>query len=557
MHPEDRERVKDIFGQHLKTGEDYRLVHRIITPAGIVRTVHARSITTLGEEGKPIRSFGVIGDISEIKAAEKALIESERENRMLFETMSQGVIYYDQHGVATKVNPACLKILGLTEEQVLEFGSFQNKWTLVKPDGKPYAEDEDRVVFQAIRTKKSIENKTIGLLDKETQKCIWLMVSVVPEFRDGEEIPFQVFATFTDITNQKRAEEALSDSELRYRSIFEVSPVGIAILQHQQIVFINPAGMNMLGIKSNRELFEKSAFSFIRPDCLEKAMRLSTGLQVGEKGLFPTEITLLDANGGSFDVEISASFLQYNHAPAFQVIATDITERKKYLRATEAQNKILKDIAWTQSHVVRAPLATMMGLVNLLEMEDYTAFSHRDIMGLISVKANELDQVIRNISDKAFTVSMIEMENEETLPVHPAAEDVFSQELLLVDDDLLMQKLHISIAIRNKLHPEPKSFMNGKTALDFILSHNTTNHLHLVWLDINMPVMNGWEFLDSINRQPLKCSVHVMILSSSVDMADRIKAQQYPQVIDYFTKPITRHTVQSMLTHPKLKGIWK
>jgi signal transduction histidine kinase len=66
----------------------------------------------------------------------------------------------------------------------------------------------------------------------------------------------------------------------------------------------------------------------------------------------------------------------------------------------------LKEITWIQSHVVRAPLARLMGLVNLLESDegDLTEES-KELLGYIKISAEELDQVVRSISDKSERIS--------------------------------------------------------------------------------------------------------------------------------------------------------
>ncbi|MFO8029085.1 MAG: response regulator [Cyclonatronaceae bacterium] len=78
----------------------------------------------------------------------------------------------------------------------------------------------------------------------------------------------------------------------------------------------------------------------------------------------------------------------------------DITERKNHLEALERQNRALRDIAWTQSHVVRAPLVRLMGLVAVLDDAGFTAMEDEDILREIHRSASELDSIIRDISRK-------------------------------------------------------------------------------------------------------------------------------------------------------------
>ena len=78
----------------------------------------------------------------------------------------------------------------------------------------------------------------------------------------------------------------------------------------------------------------------------------------------------------------------------------DVTNSRKLLRRIQRQNKALKEIAWEQSHIVRAPVARIKGLLNLLEEETYEEMSREEILFHIKDSANELDSIIRSIVGK-------------------------------------------------------------------------------------------------------------------------------------------------------------
>ena len=82
----------------------------------------------------------------------------------------------------------------------------------------------------------------------------------------------------------------------------------------------------------------------------------------------------------------------------------DVTERRTHLKALEKQNEALRDIAWTQSHVVRAPLVRLMGLVAVLDDEDFAGMDRAEILLEINRAAWELDGIIRDISQKTDQV---------------------------------------------------------------------------------------------------------------------------------------------------------
>ena len=109
-------------------------------------------------------------------------------------------------------------------------------------------------------------------------------------------------------------------------------------------------------------------------------------------------------NGDTISVEIRSNDISYKGRAAKVVLVNDITERTNYISAIEQQNDKLQDIAWMQSHVVRAPLATMMGFVNLLKEGNNTEEEHSLIMENIAGSADELDKIIREISAKSGEV---------------------------------------------------------------------------------------------------------------------------------------------------------
>jgi CheY-like chemotaxis protein len=111
--------------------------------------------------------------------------------------------------------------------------------------------------------------------------------------------------------------------------------------------------------------------------------------------------------------------------------------------------------------------------------------------------------------------------------------------VLIIDDDPIILVLHKSIAIRSGLcTEEPLSFQNGKAALDYLFANGNDKENYLLLLDIHMPLMNGWEFLDSIRSTPLWEQMKIILISSSIDARDHEKAKKYSRVIRYIEKPL-------------------
>lgn len=86
-----------------------------------------------------------------------------------------------------------------------------------------------------------------------------------------------------------------------------------------------------------------------------------------------------------------------------------IKDRNNYCKTVEMQNEVLRDIAWTQSHIVRAPLARLMGLVNLLQEDDGSLpLPVPELYAAIQISARELDQIIHGISDKTYMIEQLQ-----------------------------------------------------------------------------------------------------------------------------------------------------
>lgn len=82
----------------------------------------------------------------------------------------------------------------------------------------------------------------------------------------------------------------------------------------------------------------------------------------------------------------------------------DVTESRRLLKEVKTQNQVLKDVAWEQAHIVRAPLARLKGLLHVLEMEYFEEWSREEVMALINDSADELDEIIKNIIRKTEAI---------------------------------------------------------------------------------------------------------------------------------------------------------
>lgn len=113
-----------------------------------------------------------------------------------------------------------------------------------------------------------------------------------------------------------------------------------------------------------------------------------------------------------------------------------------------------------------------------------------------------------------------------------------NMKVLLVDDDETVLYLHKTMARISGLSSDPICFGNGKAAFDYLREQTVEESSYLVLLDINMPVMNGWEFLESIRKMPFAETVSVAMVTSSINNLDRARSEQFSHVVDFIEKPL-------------------
>jgi CheY-like chemotaxis protein len=122
----------------------------------------------------------------------------------------------------------------------------------------------------------------------------------------------------------------------------------------------------------------------------------------------------------------------------------------------------------------------------------------------------------------------------------------------LVDDDKVYQFTSKMILEATQLTNKITTFFNGKDAIDFFLdvqNHQMELLPDVIFLDINMPIMNGWNFLEEFDKiyDSLPKKVLIYVVSSSVDESDMEKSKSFMSVTDYVIKPINKEKYRLLL----------
>lgn len=202
----------------------------------------------------------------------------------------------------------------------------------------------------------------------------------------------------------QKAKEEAEKNERKFRLLFDsnLDDINLFYLEESgpsNFFESNPASQAVLGY-SKEELLNLNIIDIdTRLD--ERGYYEENIKKLLENGSHEFETIIRKKGGELRNMEVKANVFDLDGKMAVMNIYRDITERKKFIDAIINQNKALKEIAWIQSHVVRAPLARMMGVIHLIMDSDVEPQELTKFLKMILDSAFELDNIVRDISDKS------------------------------------------------------------------------------------------------------------------------------------------------------------
>lgn len=123
---------------------------------------------------------------------------------------------------------------------------------------------------------------------------------------------------------------------------------------------------------------------------------------------------------------------------------------------------------------------------------------------------------------------------------------------LIIDDDAIVLFVQEKMLKRSGFSDNLYSFKEAWSALSF-LKDQTQEENFLILLDINMPEMNGWDFLEALKKFSASANIMVIMVTSSIDQYDKRKADNYSNVIGFIEKPITAENCNKIKSFPELQ----
>ncbi|TAK58279.1 MAG: PAS domain S-box protein, partial [Bacteroidetes bacterium] len=301
LHPDDREPVAAAYSAYIN-GElpEYKVEFRQRTNNGEWKWILSLGkIVQYDRDGKPLRMLGTHTDITERKIAEQLLKESERRYRDIFTFAPLGVYQATRDGKFIAVNARLVEILGYDSMDELKKVNL----------GQDVYYDPDE------REQLIVKYEPVGYVPgipvcwkKKNMTPVWISLTAhAVKDKLGKTLYFEGF--IQDITERRLAEQSLRESEERYRLLVNTSPDPIFLHQEGQFIFVNPAGVKLLGAVTQEDLIGKPILDVIHPTYRNIVTERIQTASSEKKRVPVIEEKFLRLDGGVIDVEVSATGL--------------------------------------------------------------------------------------------------------------------------------------------------------------------------------------------------------------------------------------------------------
>lgn len=314
VHPDKRGLVQERIQQILTENQAVPFVEQqFLRVDGTIVPVELAA-TPIGENNGILNLLTVARDLSDRKRMEAALRASEELHRITLTNISEAVLITDSNGLLTYISPAVRFICDSGVEEAQQWGHISDLL------------GDDLFEREELELLGEIHNLERTIIDKKGNPRT-LLVSVKQVEIEGGTLLY----TCRDITARKQAEEALRESEHRFRTTFEGAAIGMKITDLEgRFLQTNPALQGMLGY-SAAQLQEFSFESITYPDDLPITRQLFQELVAGERDRYQLEKRYIHAQGHCVWVRLSVSSIRdTQNCWQFAIgLVEDITERKQ------------------------------------------------------------------------------------------------------------------------------------------------------------------------------------------------------------------------------------
>jgi PAS domain S-box-containing protein len=380
IHPEDRQLFENSFERMLQTGKDeseFRIIHK----DGSIHYLKCSTILRKSLPGEPDVYCGIATDITAVKK------EQERADNIL-NSITDGFFVLDKDYRFTYCNTAYKNMFDGAAAELEGKGYWE---IFPKAKSQKFFTEYTRAIAQ---------NSSVHFEEYATSLQKWVKVSAYP-MQDGLAV------YFTDINEEKQLKDAMARQEQNLNALINNTEDLIWSMDRNHcIISVNNACREYIDKTLNWKLQPggKAAIHGMSGEELEKWLSYYNRAFNGESFKATQTYSLPDNTAVYWEVTFNPIPDQHGNIIGASCFATDITQHRNHMIHIEMQNARLKDIAQMQSHQVRGPLATIMGLQQLINTSNPADPINEEVLNGIQNACDMLDAMIRNIDKKTMAI---------------------------------------------------------------------------------------------------------------------------------------------------------
>jgi len=432
VHPEDASKVKDRLYKTTHSNEEYEDEFRIIRADGEVRYIRAIGNTVRDEHGQALRMTGVNFDMTAAKNNQTRFQESEARFHSLFHNNNAVQMIVDcETGSICDANTAACEYYGL-------LGDAKKLWD-IDPSGE-----------------NTVRKKLTKAFEKGTAKVSTQHIRFDGQTRDVEVYGGRVeiggrklfHMIVQDITERKRTERGLIESEKRFRLFVENAPDGVFVEMDGIFAYVNRMTVELFGVSSEHELLGNPIHPFFSDASQKKMAARFRRLRVRKKPMEMIRETIIQPNGSHLEVEISAVPFQLGGEDGALVFLHDITVRKQleaeklHMEAQLRHKQKLESIgilAGGVAHEINNPVS---GIINYAQLITESQGAGADVVefgGEIIKEGHRIADIVKNL------LKFARQEKQSHSPAQ--VNDIINETLLLIRTIIRTDKIALDVAL--------------------------------------------------------------------------------------------------------------
>ena len=455
VFPADWPLVRENLSRNMNEGESS--VHyqfRMVTRKGRIKDIEVYGSCTV-YRGKPA-TMGTLLDITERKQAETALQESEERYRNIFENAVEGILQSTHDGRLLNANPALAKMMG--------FASPSDMVAQISDLGQQiYIHSEDRLRFlEQLEERGFVEGLEVQMYRKD-RKIIWTAMSARGVYDDEKRL-IRIDSTIEDITHRKSVEQALLESEAKYRSVVESSLAGFYIIQDDLFRFVNRRFCEITGYSYDEVVNTMPYLELIHPEERRKVSEHIEKRLMGETGNAEYAFRVVRKDGEVITVKLLGGFTSHGGRLALSGTFIDITREKSMESQLRQAQKMeaIGTLAGGIAHDFNNVLTALIGYGTMLQCK----LAKDDLLRLYA------DQIL-SASHKAasLTQSLLAFSRKQPL----ASKPVNMNGIIKGTEELLRRLITEDINLETVLAKTDLVIRADTTQIDQILFNLTTN----------------------------------------------------------------------------------